>query len=331
MWIFDKVGTANLSYGAAYAPWLLIHRYRASLMPSCAASCSGRASRSNSLELTSDRRVGNSGTAGCRAGRSRGVLQRRTKWLNWRRRWPIVARLIATSCTALPLTIPCPPSGALVGIYARVDQNRGMESPGQCRGQWYRRFGCLHSTAEQELLLNVGQGNGQPIQIPGQGWVVWGLGRWPQPAMKWRHVPVRRIASDRGIDSAIGRTPCSRRTTSPPGPRVNTLGDYPAAGSGGLGLCRVPGRNRLSSSAAAWANRRLGHGERENDRRGRPGCCTACGIYPSLRLPDAASLSGGALLRRAPGAVFWLRPPRPQASAMEILATSIVVRTTCRR
>ena len=193
----QRIGTANLSYGAAYAPWLLIHP-----VPGVAyAQLRGKLFRQGVpvelAELTSDpaaleilARLDAVLAMPGRAAAQDEVAQLEKALADCCPPYRDIVHGIAA------LTMPCPPSGAVVGIYARVDRERGVwKAPANVVVNGIAGLAALHSTAEQELLLNVGQGGAvNPIrQIPGQGWVVWGSRTLAAAGDEWRHVPVRRL------------------------------------------------------------------------------------------------------------------------------------------
>lgn len=193
----QRIGNANLSYGAAYAPWLLIHP-----APGVAyAQLRGKLFRQgvpvNLADLTSDpaaldllARLDALSTLPRRAA----VLEETTR----------LEQALADCCPPYrnivkgiaALTMPCPPSGAVVGIYARVDRERGVwKAPANVVVNGIAGLAALHSPAELELLLNAGHGKSvNPIrQVPGQGWLLWGARTLAAADSEWRYVPVRRL------------------------------------------------------------------------------------------------------------------------------------------
>jgi phage tail sheath protein FI len=91
-------------------------------------------------------------------------------------------------------TINVPASGALAGLYARIDARRGVwKAPAGVEATLGGIVRLQRDTtdSEQDDLNPVGV-NVLRV-IPGAGSVVWGS-RTLQPASEWRYIPVRRTA-----------------------------------------------------------------------------------------------------------------------------------------
>lgn len=207
----QEIGSANLGYGAAYAPWLLIHP----------APCVGYAQLRGKLfrqgepvslaELTSD-------------PAAQALLDQLETLSALPRRAAVVAEMarlesaLAECCPPYrdlqagiaTLTVPCPPSGAVVGIYARVDRERGVwKAPANVVVNGIAGLAAAYSRVELESLMNAGNGKSiNPIrQMPGQGWLVWGARTLASHDSEWLYVPVRRLCSqlEASIRQSTGR------------------------------------------------------------------------------------------------------------------------------
>lgn len=89
-------------------------------------------------------------------------------------------------------TIACPPSGHIAGVYARVDNERGVfESPAN-------EFidGALdltHQTTDQEQEILNPAGINAIRFFPTQGIKIWGARTLADPDSEWRYISVRRL------------------------------------------------------------------------------------------------------------------------------------------
>lgn len=95
------------------------------------------------------------------------------------------------------LYIELPPSGAIAGIYARVDAQRGVwKAPANVdvRTVIEPRVKVSH---EQQALLNVDATSGKSINVirafTGKGTLVWGARTLAGNDNEWRYIPVRRL------------------------------------------------------------------------------------------------------------------------------------------
>lgn len=89
------------------------------------------------------------------------------------------------------------PSGAMAGIYARVDRQRGVwKAPANVSVNRVREPGLPISSQDQEGL-NVDANSGKSInairQFAGKGTLVWGSRTLAGNDNEWRYIPVRRL------------------------------------------------------------------------------------------------------------------------------------------
>ncbi len=89
------------------------------------------------------------------------------------------------------------PSAAMAGVYARVDNNRGVwKAPANVSLRLVREPSKL-VTAEQQKNLNVDATSGKSInairKFAGKGIIVWGARTLAGNDNEWRYVPVRRL------------------------------------------------------------------------------------------------------------------------------------------
>lgn len=93
---------------------------------------------------------------------------------------------------ATPTTISVPPSGAVAGIYARSDSERGVHTaPANEVLRGITELAASLSDVEQEVLNP--EGVNALRSFPGRGMRVWGA-RTMSSDPEWRYVPVRRLA-----------------------------------------------------------------------------------------------------------------------------------------
>lgn len=193
-----NVGAANLKYGAAYTPWLAIHRDGsvgyAQLRDKVFQDGRPIALRS----LAGDLAAGDLMTqldalyaAPPHAGQDDQIA--------------LKEKLLADCCPAYRsmlkgiagMTVLCPPSGAVVGIYARVDRERGVwKAPANTVVNGIAGLGAAYSSKELEAL-NVDAGAGKSInpirQVSGKGWLLLGARTLAGNDNEWRYVSVRRF------------------------------------------------------------------------------------------------------------------------------------------
>ena len=105
--------------------------------------------------------------------------------------------------------VPVPPSGAVAGVYARVDRERGVwKAPANVEIVGATPLYRVSDTVDAEC--NVPAGNG-PLAINvirtfrGTGPLVWGARTLKADSDNWRYVPVRRLfnAAERDIKTAM--------------------------------------------------------------------------------------------------------------------------------
>ena len=89
------------------------------------------------------------------------------------------------------------PSGAVAGVYARVDSQRGVwKAPANVDVRSV--IGPVHKVShEQQQTLNVDAGSGKSINVirtfTGKGTLVWGARTLAGNDNEWRYIPVRRL------------------------------------------------------------------------------------------------------------------------------------------
>jgi phage tail sheath protein FI len=107
--------------------------------------------------------------------------------------WPhlVIADPVGATATS---TITVPPSGAVAGIFSRIDNSRGVwKAPAgvEATVNGLTRMGFDIIDQQQDSLNPIGVNVVR--LIPGAGTVVWGS-RTTRPDSEWRYVPVRRTA-----------------------------------------------------------------------------------------------------------------------------------------
>ena len=108
---------------------------------------------------------------------------------------PSLHRAILAEIAKLYVTLP--PSGAIAGIYARVDSQRGVwKAPANVSVRSI--IGpSIKVTNEQQGSLNVDAASGKSINVirsfTGKGTLVWGARTLAGNDNEWRYVPVRRL------------------------------------------------------------------------------------------------------------------------------------------
>ncbi|MCB0428637.1 MAG: phage tail sheath family protein [Flavobacteriales bacterium] len=108
---------------------------------------------------------------------------------------PDVYRAIIAKLAALQVTLP--PSPAMAGIYARVDNDRGVWKAPANVGVFAVVGPTIKITKEQQESLNVDATSGKSVNalraFPGKGTLVWGARTLAGNDNEWRYVPVRRL------------------------------------------------------------------------------------------------------------------------------------------
>ena len=108
---------------------------------------------------------------------------------------PSIFRSLEAAMAKVYVTLP--PSGAMVGIYARVDNDRGVWKAPANVGVKSTSAPTIRVTNEQQENLNVDPGAGKSINVirafAGKGILVWGARTLAGNDNEWRYVPVRRL------------------------------------------------------------------------------------------------------------------------------------------
>ena len=93
--------------------------------------------------------------------------------------------------------VDLPPSGAIAGVYARVDNDRGVWKAPANVGLKSTSAPTIRVTAQQQENLNVDPTAGKSINVirsfAGKGILVWGARTLAGNDNEWRYVPVRRL------------------------------------------------------------------------------------------------------------------------------------------
>jgi phage tail sheath protein FI len=94
-------------------------------------------------------------------------------------------------------TLTLAPSGAIAGVYARVDAERGVWKAPANVDLRYVIAPTISVTAEEQELLNIDATSGKSINairtFTGKGTLVWGSRTLAGNDNEWRYVPVRRF------------------------------------------------------------------------------------------------------------------------------------------
>jgi uncharacterized protein len=103
--------------------------------------------------------------------------------------------IIKSEIASLPITLP--PSAAIAGVYARVDNDRGVWKAPANVGLNYVIKPTIKITNDQQDSLNVDTVAGKSINairsFTGKGTLVWGARTLAGNDNEWRYVPVRRF------------------------------------------------------------------------------------------------------------------------------------------
>lgn len=93
--------------------------------------------------------------------------------------------------------VDLPPSGAVAGIYARVDKDRGVWKAPANVGLSSTSAPTIRITHQQQENLNVDSTAGKSINVirafAGKGILVWGARTLAGNDNEWRYIPVRRL------------------------------------------------------------------------------------------------------------------------------------------
>jgi len=108
---------------------------------------------------------------------------------------PSVYRAILAEIKKLYVTIP--PSGAIAGVYAKVDKDRGVwKAPANVSITSVIKP-AIKITNSQQADLNVDATSGKSVNVirtfTGKGTLVWGARTFMGNDNEWRYVPVRRL------------------------------------------------------------------------------------------------------------------------------------------
>ncbi len=108
---------------------------------------------------------------------------------------PSIFRSLQVEINKVYVTLP--PSGAIAGIYARVDKDRGVWKAPANVGLKSTSAPNIRVTHEQQEDLNVDATAGKSINVirafAGKGILVWGARTLAGNDNEWRYVPVRRL------------------------------------------------------------------------------------------------------------------------------------------
>ena len=175
------VGTQNLSYGAAYIPWLRVSLHRKVVV----ADLVGKVFK-NGVSFSLEKLI----PAGFPA---LSVLLRDDGTGNVQLPPAIISVIDAVSNCITEL----PPSGAIAGVYARVDYSRGVwKSPANESLLYVTEPTQAFSQAQLESL-NIDPQTGKSINVirffTGKGTVVYGARTLAGNDNEWRYICVRRV------------------------------------------------------------------------------------------------------------------------------------------
>ena len=188
------VGSSHLKHGAAYAPWLAIHPGQPASYAQV-RDCLFREGVPVRLgELTGDPAVQKLLArldASLMRGRRDEITRLETALAN---AFPVYRGLLAGIAR---MVIQTPPGGAMAGIYARVDRERGVwKAPANVAVNGIAGLAIDYST-EDQAAMNVDASAGKSINLirrfPGKGWLVWGARTLAGNDNEWRYVSVRRF------------------------------------------------------------------------------------------------------------------------------------------
>lgn len=175
----NEIGSRNLSYGAAYYPWL--DRFESQLTPSFENLDSTIDLASILLEPNAQNLLSASGLSGKNLHQA--LVQASPTY-----------RLILESMARQLKSVPV--CGAIAGIFSSTDINRGVwKAPA---GESINGFEkpCVSLTDVQQQDLNQGGPSGKSInalrQFSGRGIVVWGARTLAGNDNEWRYISVKR-------------------------------------------------------------------------------------------------------------------------------------------
>lgn len=173
----DGIGSGDLKYGAAYYPHL--------------KTALNFGYQSSSVTITQSHSYIGTGTPNpAIVNAANGSNLTALSTLD-----PSLHRTILNEISKLYITIP--PSGAIAGVYARVDSQRGVwKAPANVDIR--SLIGpAIKVSHEQQASLNVDASSGKSINVirsfTGKGTLVWGARTLAGNDNEWRYVPVRRL------------------------------------------------------------------------------------------------------------------------------------------
>ncbi len=95
------------------------------------------------------------------------------------------------------ITVVLPPSGAVVGIYASVDSNRGVWKAPANVSLSYVNAAAVKISHNEQMNMNVDATSGKSINairfFTGKGVLIWGSRTLAGNDNEWRYIPVRRF------------------------------------------------------------------------------------------------------------------------------------------
>ncbi len=196
----QHVGSLNLRHGAAYAPWLAIHRENVVSYADLRDKLMRRGEPVSLRQLTDDpavidllARLAALFVAPLRPGAEKELARLECALVE---RFPAYRSLVEGIAGAAAV---CPPSGAIAGIYARVDRERGVwKAPANVVINGIAGLLVDYTEREQEVLNSdtaVGKSINAIRQFPGRGWLVWGTRTLAGNDAEWRYVSVRRFCN----------------------------------------------------------------------------------------------------------------------------------------
>jgi len=196
----QSLGMAHLKYGAAYGPWLVASLARAIDFNQLVFKRKSDGSVVRAEQLTQDQHL----LALIAEIRAAGLAevtpesQAQLALLNQKlyAQYVLAKQWIDAANIALN-TLPA--SGAVAGVYAAIDQNRGVwKAPANVSlNQVMRPLFNLTSLQQQDYNVDVDAGKSINIirKFTGKGTQVWGARTLAGNDNEWRYIPVRRLFS----------------------------------------------------------------------------------------------------------------------------------------
>lgn len=107
------------------------------------------------------------------------------------------ASYLKIKATLTENTLVLPPSGAIAGLYARIDRERGVWKAPANAGLIGVLAPSVKISDEEQMTLNVDPNSGKSINairsFPGRGTLVWGARTLAGNSGEWKYVNVRRL------------------------------------------------------------------------------------------------------------------------------------------